>query len=197
MRLRSCSSSRPSTRGSGFRRWATGRSRLAWECGSPGSPGLRCSSGSSRIDSASASTRRGTSCSWRRSAGCRSLRWRCASCGRRPAHSWRHWPPGATRRIRLPKSARRSGPIRRTVRRAVLSSRARRRRTGARRARRRRRRSLAKRQIADRGAGPELALASGREHERVRGRGAGDHVRLLPGERLEQDAVSVDPEARA
>src|SRR6266545_575041 len=59
------------------------------------------------------------------------------------------------------------------------------------RRRQRRRRPLTKRQIADRRAGGELALAARGKHERVRGRGTRDHVRFLAEERLEQDTHMI------
>ena len=71
----------------------------------------------------------------------------------------------------------------------------RRRATSPRRSRTGRRRSLAQRAgSGPQRRGPSSPLASRREHERVRGRGARDHVRLLPGQRLEQDALAVDPD---
>src|SRR6266516_3941871 len=46
-------------------------------------------------------------------------------------------------------------------------------------------------QVPDRGAGSQLAVTAGDQHERVGGGGADDHVRLLAGERLEPDSTVV------
>src|SRR5207237_6955794 len=46
-------------------------------------------------------------------------------------------------------------------------------------------------------AGGHLAVAAADEHERVGYSGARDHVRLLPGERLEQDGAVLHARARA
>ena len=71
-----------------------------------GRPGLRSSSGSSRSASVSASTRRGTCSSSRRSAAFRSWPSLSSSCGRRRAGSSQLWRPGGTRRTRMRASGR-------------------------------------------------------------------------------------------
>jgi hypothetical protein len=74
------------------------------------------------------------------------------------------------------------GPFREAVRRSVLAVRA--------------RRNL-QAQVADGGAGGELPLASGYEHEGVGGRGPRDHVGLLPRERVEHDRPVFDARPRS
>jgi len=64
------------------------------------------------------------------------------------------------------------GPFREAVRRSVLAVRS--------------RREL-QRQVGDVGAGVDLPVARGNEHQSVSGGGAGDHVRLLSGQRIEHD----------
>src|SRR6266545_4450147 len=84
--------------------------------------------------------------------------------------------------LRLPalpglRQARHGTPARRLDRRLACRSR----RSGF----------LGERQVAGRDAGSELAGAAGNVDKCVRTRGAGNHVRLLPGHGLEQDAVTV------
>jgi hypothetical protein len=73
------------------------------------------------------------------------------------------------------------GPFREAVRRSVLAFRA--------------RRDL-QAQVADGGAGAELPVTAGYEHEGVGGRGARDHVRLLSRERVEHDRTVFDARPR-
>ena len=89
------------------------------------------------------------------------------------------------------------GPMRRTIRRIVLSSRSATARPSPAGAGAGRRGSLAQRQVPHGRARRELTVASRREHERVGGRGARDHVRLLAGQRLEHDALAVDSQPRS